>query len=299
VDRALQKKAACYPLSTFTMLVPSQMVPAVASLAATFAWGMSDFLGGFASRKANAFLLSTITHVSGTALMLVLAWALASPVPARHSLEWAMVAGALAGGALAIFYRALAAGDMGLTAPVGAVLGAGIPTLVDMFSEGKPGALRIAGFLLAGLGIWLISRREGERGRPHGLGMAVLAGFGFAGYFLCVRQAGNGSVFWIAATSRAVSFVTTLLLVVLTRQYRPMNLSGVGWGLLAGMLDVSGSAFFIRASQAGRLDTAVVISSLYPAITVLLARLILKEHFSRWRLAGMLAALLAVPMIAL
>ena len=77
-----------------------------------------------------------------------------------------------------------------------------------------------------------------------------------------------------------------------------MNSAGVAWGLLTGLLDISGSAFFIRASQAGRLDTAVVISSLYPAITVLLARLVLKEHFSHWKLAGMLAALIAVPLIA-
>jgi len=82
------------------------------------------------------------------------------------------------------------------------------------------------------------------------------------------------------------------------RQYRPMDLKGVVWGVVTGFLDISGSAFFIRASQAGRLDTAVVISSLYPAITVLLARLVLKEHFSHWKLAGMLAALVAVPMIA-
>jgi drug/metabolite transporter (DMT)-like permease len=158
--------------------------------------------------------------------------------------------------------------------------------------------VRILGFVMAGIGIWLISRPEGPQGRPHGLMMAVLAGIGFAGYFLCVRQAGNGSVFWIAAISRAMSFVTTAIMVLATRQFRPMNSAGVAWGLLTGLLDISGSAFFIRASQAGRLDTAVVISSLYPAITVLLARLVLKEHFSHWKLAGMLAALIAVPLIA-
>jgi drug/metabolite transporter (DMT)-like permease len=209
-----------------------------------------------------------------------------------------MAAGVVAGGALAIFYRALAAGDMGLTAPIGAVLGAGIPTVVGMIMEGKPGPLHIAGFILASIGIWLISRSEGSHGRPHGLGMAVLAGIGFAGYFLCVRQAGNGSVFWIAGISRATSFVTTAIMVVAMRQYRPMDSKGVVWGIVTGFLDISGSAFFIRASQAGRLDTAVVISSLYPAITVLLARIVLKEHFSRWKLAGMLAALAAVPLIA-
>jgi drug/metabolite transporter (DMT)-like permease len=276
----------------------SQIAPAALSLAATCAWGFSDFLGGFASRRANAFLLTTITHISGTALMLLLAFAFHSPFPVRGARLWAMAAGVLAGASLAIFYRALAAGNMGLTAPIGAVLGAGIPTIVDMLIEGKPGPLRIAGFVMAGLGIWMISRSEGPQGRPHGLGMAVLAGIGFAGYFLCVRQAGNSSVFWIAATSRATSFVTTVIMVLAMRQYRPMDLKGVVWGVVTGFLDISGSAFFIRASQAGRLDTAVVISSLYPAITVLLARIVLKEHFSRWKVAGMLAALIAVPMIA-
>jgi drug/metabolite transporter (DMT)-like permease len=276
----------------------SQIAPAALSLAATCAWGLSDFLGGSASRRANAFLLTTITHISGTAFMLSLAFALHSPPPGRSSLVWAMAAGIVAGGALAIFYRALAAGNMGLTAPIGAVLGAGIPTIVDIFVEGRPGAMRIAGFEMAGIGIWLISRSEGPEGRPHGIGMAILAGIGFAGYFLCVRQAGNGSVFWIAAISRATSFVTTAIMVIAMRQYRPMDLKGVLWGIVTGFLDISGSAFFIRASQAGRLDTAVVISSLYPAITVLLARVFLKEHFSHWKLAGMLAALIAVPMIA-
>ena len=280
------------------MLSNPQLVPAALSLAATFAWGMSDFLGGYASRRANAFLLTTITHVSGTALMVLLALVFHSSFPAKSGVVWAMAAGIVGGASLAIFYRALSAGNMGLTAPVAAVLGAVIPTIVDIFTEGVPGPVTIAGFVLAGVGIWLISRTEGQAGRPQGIGMAVLAGMGFAGYFLCIKQAGNSSVFWIAATSRAVSFVTTGAMVLATRAFRPMNLTGIGWGLLTGMLDITGSAFFIRSTQAGRLDTAVVISSLYPAITVLLARLVLKEHFSRWKLVGMLAALLAVPMIA-
>jgi drug/metabolite transporter (DMT)-like permease len=279
------------------VLVNPQLAPAILALAATFAWGMSDFFGGFASRRANAFLLTTITHVSGTALMVLLALWFHSFFPANGSLVWALAAGILGGASLAVFYCALSAGNMGLTAPVGAVLGAGIPTIVDIFKEGMPGPLRIAGFVVAGVGIWLISRTEGAAGRPHGIGMAVLAGVGFAGYFLCIRQAGNGSVFWIAGVSRAASFVTTGVMVLATRQFRPMNLRGIGWGLLTGLMDITGSAFFIRSSQAGRLDAAVVISSLYPAITVLLARLVLKEHFSRWKLVGMLAALLAVPMI--
>jgi drug/metabolite transporter (DMT)-like permease len=259
---------------------------------------LSDFVGGYASRRANAFLLTTITHVSGTTLMVLLALRFHSPYPDSHGLTWATAAGLFGGVALAIFYRALAAGNMGLTAPVAALLGAAVPTAFGIWTEGAPGPVPIAGFFLAGIGIWLISRSEGATGRPKGIGTAVLAGLGFAGYFLCIKEAGNGSVFWLAATSRAVSLLTTGAIVLATRQFKPMDRTGVAWGLLLGVLDITGSALFIRASQIGRLDAAVLISSFYPAITVLLARLVLKEHFSRWKLVGMVAALLAVPMIA-
>jgi drug/metabolite transporter (DMT)-like permease len=280
------------------MAVTSQLAPAGSALAATFAWGVSDFLGGYASRRTNAFLLTTITHVSGTTLMVLLAMLFRSPVPPRHDMVWAVIAGLFGGVALAVFYRALSQGNMGLTAPISAVLGAAIPTAFGIFLEGIPAPVHILGFLSACTGIWLISRAEGPEGRPHGLGAAFLAGIGFAGYFLCIKEAGDGSIFWIAGIARFVSFLTTATIVLATRQFRPIHRTGIAWGIAAGVLDISGSAMFIRASQTGRLDTAVLISSLYPAITVLLARLFLDEHFSRWRLVGLLAALLAVPMIA-
>lgn len=280
------------------MFIPYQLVPASSALAATFAWGMSDFIGGYASRKANAFLLTTVTHFSGTTVMIILAFVFHSTFPAKQNLQWAVAAGLFGGFALAVFYRALSTGNMGLTAPVSAVLGAGIPTIFGFFTQGFPGLHQIAGFVLAGVGIWLISRSEGRSGHPKGIGTAMVAGIGFAGYFLCIHQAGEASVFWLAGMSRFVSLLTTGAIVVLTRQFGPIDRTGVAWGLGAGVLDISGSALFIVASQRGRLDSAVVISSLYPAVTVLLARFFLQEHFSRWRVVGMMAALAAVPMIA-
>ena len=281
------------------MAPPAQLVPAGFSWAAVLCWGMSDFIGGYAARRANAFFLTTIAHASGGLLMVTLALLNHSEFPSRTSVLWALAAGLVGGGALAIFYRALATGKMGLTAPVAAVLGAAIPTVFGMFTEGLPGSVQIAGFGLAVAGIWLISRSE-DAGRPEGLGLAALAGIGFASFFLCIKQAGNESVsaLWIAAVSRSAAFVLTGLIVLLGRDFR-MTRPSAAFGVLAGCLDVSGSALFIRASQTGRLDAAVVISSLYPAITVLLARLILKEQLTRWKTVGMFAALAAAPMIAL
>jgi len=276
-----------------------QLIPIVLSLFAMTMWGFSDFFGGFSSRRTNAFLLTTITHLSGSIFMTSLALAWHAPLPTRSQILWSMAAGFFGGSALAVFYRALAMGQMGLTAPVSALLGAAIPTVVGFFSEGLPNVITVVGFLLAALGIWLISRSEDGSGRPAGLGLAILSGIGFAGFFLCVKQAGNASPIWIAGFARVASLLTTTAIVVGGRQWKPMVRAGFAFGIVAGMLDSGGSALFAKASQTGRLDTAVVLSSLYPAITVLLARLFLHEHFSRWKVIGLAAALLAVPMIAM
>jgi drug/metabolite transporter (DMT)-like permease len=284
------------------MALPYTLIPVSFSVAAVFSWGTSDFMGGYAARRANAFLLTAIAHLSGLVLMASIAIATHQPFPPRAAVAWALVAGLCGGGALAIFYRALSTGRMGLTAPVAAVLGAAIPTAFGMFREGLPHSIQIAGFAVAAAGIWLISRPE-NNSSPEGIGMAALSGIGFAGYYLCVKQAGNASAFWIASMTKVSSFVLTGAIVLFSGVLfgsgaRPIDRRGCVFGIVAGCLDVTGSVLFIRASQTGRLDAAVVLTSLYPAVTVLLARLFLKEQFTRWRVFGMMAALLAVPMIA-
>ena len=278
------------------MAPPSQFLPVGFGLGAVFVWGTSDFLGGFAARRSNAFLFTTIVHGSGLLLMLAVALATHSTFPSRPGIAWTAAAGLSGGAGLAIFYRALASGRMGLTAPVAAVLSAAIPTVFGIFTEGVPRAVQVAGFVLAAIGIWLISRPE-DGSRPEGIGAAVFAGVCFAGYYLFTKQAGDNSAVWLTAMSRAASFVLTGVIVILGRNYQ-ITREGIGFGVVAGILDISGSVMFIRAAQTGRLDAAVVISSLYPAITVLLARFFLKEHFTRWKVVGMFAALLAVPLIA-
>lgn len=284
------------------MFLTSHIAPAALSLAALACWGISDFIGGYASRRANAFLVAAIANASGLIFVVTIAAARHSPFPSTNSMEWAAAAGLSSGVALALFYRALSIGRMGLTAPVSAVVGAAIPTAFGMFLEGVPHPLNALGFALAGVGIWLISRTEisrtEESGSPEGLGLAVLAGIGFAGFFLCIKQAGTGAADWIAAGSRASSLVLTGIIVLAGRMFRYTDWTRIGLAALAGCLDVSGSVLFVLACQSGRLDQAVVLTSLYPVITVLLARWILREYFTRWKVAGMIAALLAVPMIS-
>ena len=275
----------------------AQFTSAAYGLAAVAAWGTSDFLGGYATRRANAFLFTTVVNLGGLLLVGTLATTSHAPLLSGRSAAWVLAAGASGGAALAVFYKALSSGRMGLTAPVAAVLGAAIPTLFSMFTEGLPGRIPLLGFAFAATGLWLITRTEGD-GRPEGIGLAVLAGTGFAGFYLCVHQAGEGSAFWIATFTRTGGLIITALIVLVQWNFRDITAAGVGWGVLTGCIDSMGTMLFVRASQTGRLDEAVVISSLYPAVTVLLARMVLKEHFTRWRFVGLVAALAAVPMIA-
>jgi len=280
------------------MQLTGAQLSAAFSLAAMLIWGASDFSGGIGARRTNAFRFTAVVHLSGAVLMFAVVRLAGHSFPARSSVLWASVAGAVGGIALALFYRALASGKMGLTAPVAAVLGAGIPAMVTAFTSGFPGYRHILGFILAGIGVWLISRVEDGGGRPEGLGLAVVAGIGFAGFYLCVNQAGDASALWVAWISRCSSLVVTVLFILLTRQQGAFPAKVLPIAIASGILDITGSALFVRGAQTGRLDTAVVLSSLYPAITVLLARIFLHEHFSRGRTLGMLAALAAVPLVA-
>jgi drug/metabolite transporter (DMT)-like permease len=284
-------------LPSSVVYAPFQFASASYGLAAVLAWGTSDFLGGYATRRFNAFLFTTLVNCGGLVLVVTLALATHAALPSGRSAGWVLAGGISGGLGLAIFYRALSSGRMGVTAPVAAVLGAAIPTVFGIFTEGLPGRLPIFGFFLATLGLWLITRSE-DGASPEGVGLAVVAGICFAGFYLSVRQAGQTSPLWIASLTRTGGLLITSSIALLQGRLRNVTPPAIGWGVLTGCIDSAGTLLFIFASQAGRLDEAVVISSLYPAITVLLAGIFLKERLTRWKYVGLAAALAAVPMIA-
>lgn len=279
------------------MLASGQFVSSSYALATVGCWGVSDFLGGYTARRFQPFFLAGLGHLAGTIYVAILALEGHQSLPPMSHLAWAGVGGACGGFGLGFFYRALAQGNMGLTAPISAVLGAAIPAVFAVFTRGAPRPLAVLGFAFALVGIWLISRPE-DGGRAEGLGLAVVAGVGFAGFYIFMDLAGTGGAFWLATASRGTAFLVTAIIVLAGRKFSPTYPAGFGLGILAGCIDVTGTVLFIRAAQTGRLDTAVILSSLYPTITVLLARILLKEHFTRWKAVGVAAALVAVPLIA-
>ena len=268
------------------------------SLAAAASWGAADFSGGLATKRVNPFGVVVVAHGTGLLFMLLLALLAKEPVPSRTSLLWGMAAGLVGGISLAALYKALAIGKMGVNAPLSAVIAALLPLLFSFSTEGLPRPLQLVGFVLALISIWLIAAQPGASGGREGLGLAVAAGIGFSGFLLFSKLAGAHALFWPLVFARLASLLLMLAIVLISRpEWKPAK-GALPYMLVAGVLDSGANALYVAATQHGRLDVAAVLSSLYPASTVILARVLLKERLSQPQSAGIVAALIAVPLIA-
>jgi drug/metabolite transporter (DMT)-like permease len=199
---------------------------------------------------------------------------------------------------IAALYKALAGGRMGIAAPITALVAAALPVLFASFSEGLPSLAQFVGFGLGLGGVWLISRQGGAAGRPQGLGLVLLSGIGFGGFLILIGQVRAPAVFWPLTAAKLISLLLALAVARGVGRLQLPKTPLLPLAGLAGLLDAGGNAFFVLAEQAGRLDVASILASLYPAATVFLAYLILGERVSRTQAVGIAAALVAIPLIA-
>ena len=270
----------------------------VFGLAASLFWGSGDFNGGLASRRSNASSVVIAAYAIGFVLLIALALLWREPFPSPIDIMWGALAGLAGAIGLISFYSALSIGRMGIAAPVSAILTASLPVLFSLFTAGLPTWLQLGGFILALIAIGLISRPERAKGRPEGLGLAMLAGCGFGCFFILISRVTPTSTFWPLATARFTAVLFLLIVTLLRREPTLPKTTVVPFVVLAGVLDAIGNAFFVLATHNGRLDIAAVLSSLYPAATVLLAALVLRERVTRIQGIGILVALIAVPLIS-
>jgi drug/metabolite transporter (DMT)-like permease len=285
---------------------------ALLALAAAVLWGGGDFSGGMGVKHAGgtmaaALRVIVLSHAVSLGVLLLAAWWRGDAFPHGASLMWGLVAGVTAGGALACFYVALSRGAMGASAALSGLLAAAIPAAVSAGAEGSPGLLRLVGFVVAGMAIWLIAAGPNPEAKPADKGtvwLAVAGGVGFGVYFVALKFAGSAGVIWPLATARMGSLaVCSLLLAGMSLKVGEEKIrltrTVVGWAMGAVLLDTSGNLLFISATRAGRLDVAAVLASLYPASTILLAAWTLHERPTRRQGLGMAVAAAAVVMITI
>lgn len=274
------------------------MSSAALSLGAAGVWGGGDFAGAIAAKRASVFRVVAVAHAFGLVLMLALVWISGERVPPLSAFGWGAVAGITDAFGVAALYKGLSTGRMGVVAPVASVITAVLPVLFGIHIEGLPGRLQLLGFGLAVVSLWLITRPDGELDARRGLGLAVLAGVMFGLLLISGKEAGRYAVLWPLVGARAASTVLMFTIVAFSpRDPNRLRLALVPI-LLSGGLDSLANAMFIAATRHGRLDVSAVLSALYPASTVILARVLLKEKISRKQMVGIVGALIAVMLIS-
>jgi drug/metabolite transporter (DMT)-like permease len=191
-------------------------------------------------------------------------------------------------------------GNTASVAPTSAIVCAALPVLVGMVTAGLPKTTQLVGFILAFFGIWRLSKSPsaGEKTFKEGMILAFLSGIGFGGFFVFIAQVDNGQVFSPILVARSITFCIALLMLKLRHIPIP-GLASNPTAILAGVLDTGGNVFYLLGTQFTRLDVAAVLASLYPAGTIFLATIFLKEHVSTSQWIGVCLCLMAVVFITI
>jgi drug/metabolite transporter (DMT)-like permease len=276
-----------------------ELAPIVFGLTSAACWGAADFCGGLATKRTQVYRVIISSQIVSLILLLALALVTHEASLPIDRLLLGYVAGMFGAIGLIALYRALSDSHMGVTAPVSAVVAATVPVIFGVLLEGFPGAPQLIGFGLAFIAVWLISRTGHARVQWRDLGLPFIAGLAFGIFFVIIGSVGESAVWWPLIAARCGSLSLLLGMTLIRRQGQVVERPLIALSVIIGVLEVGGNACYILARQAGRLDVAAVLASLYPATTVLLARLILKEHMGRSQLAGIVAALLAIVLITL
>lgn len=269
------------------------------ALSSAIVFGAGDFCGGAASRRAGSTGVLTLSLPAGLVLLLAVALAFGDG-SSGGALAWGVASGLAGGGALLVFYRALAQGPMSVVAPVSGLMAAVVPAVVGVAQGDHLSPTAIAGIVLCLVAICFVSIEPNRQQTRAGLGgplLAVLAGTGFGAFFVLIKQGDDGTL-WPLVASKAVGVVIVVIAALATGSRPPLHdRVTAGVALLAGTLDVLGNALYVLASRAGMLSIAGVLSSLYPASTVLLARLVYGERLRPIQRIGLVVAVAGVGLV--
>ncbi|HNE05124.1 MAG TPA: GRP family sugar transporter [Anaerolineales bacterium] len=276
----------------------------ILGLLSALSWGAGDFTGGLAARKVGAYRSVFYAEVIGVIFLFTVLLFTNEPLPDTRAQIFAILAGVFGTLGLMLLYHSMTLGLMSIAAPVSALLAAVLPVLVGVFTEGLPDALTVIGFGFALLAVWLVSQSEGGvkdiLSHLSDLKLPLLAGIGFGFYFVLMHQATrNGGAIWHMVFSRSGGMMLIIAYLLVTRSSWKIDLSAIPVISLNGILDLGGNFFFILAGQAGRLDVASVLSSLFPGATVLLAWIFLKERLNRNQWIGVVCALIAIVLMTI
>ncbi len=279
------------------------MLALALALGASVCWGASDFVGGMQARRIAVLAVLLVSQGVGLIVIALVVAARGLNPPALVHLLPAAAAGFGGAFALAGFYWALAIGTMSIVAPISST-GAIVPVVVGIATGGRPAPVQLVGIASAIVGVVLVSREQGpgvespSRASRASIALALVAALGFGGYLIGARATAHYSIAWSLLAAHVTAVGAMALLVAAAR----VPVGGVRGALgplaVVGLLDLLASGLFATASRHGLLSVVAVGSSLYPLMTVALARIVLGERVRRLQEVGIAAAVAGVAMIA-
>ncbi len=283
-----------------------QTAVVVLGLASAAAWGSADFSGGLAGRRAPLFGVVFFSQILGLGVAMGVAAARGEGIPGPPDIGIAIVGGILGGIGIAALYGGLAAGRMSVVAPISGVLSAVVPVMAGIVLQGLPGPAAVLGIVLALVAVILVSSVPGTsadpslgriRGVPADVPIAIVAGTALGLLNLVISRLSPGSVFAPLVITRLVEALLIGSVILAIR--RPWRVPRGIWPLvlIAGGLDMAGNGLFVLAAQAGRLDIAAILSSLYPVATLILAAAVLKERIAGIHAVGVVVAVAAIVLV--
>lgn len=278
------------------------MLSIIYGIASAATWGAADFIGGLATKRTSPYRVLFLAEIAGLIPFTALALLAREPIPSTLDLLWGAISSLVGLTGLTILYRALADGQMSIAAPVSALFAALIPVIFGFFTLGAPSISTMIGFGLAFLAVWLISQTDRSNWRFPlrglrsfaDLRLPLLSGLFFGLYFIVIHRATLNAFFWPLVMARFAGFVAFGLYALIARQPAMPPRDVWGFCLINGVIDIGGNAFYILSAQTGRIDVAAVLGALYPASTVLLAWIFLKEKISLVQTFGVFLAFIAI-----
>jgi drug/metabolite transporter (DMT)-like permease len=280
-------------------LVPPTLLVVGLGILASLGWGVGDFGGGLLSRSAPVLGVLITSQIASLTVGIPLLLASSEPRMSTSDLVLSVVGGALGGSGLALLYRGLSVGRMGVVAPIAAMITAALPVAFGFVTEGVPSMLAIAGIGFAAVGVVLVSLSPGAPdGRPSGLWYGVATGLIFGLFPIVTNGISDDLLVQPVVAVRLASIATVTALILAGR--KPWRVPRRLWPAMLGigLADMLATAAYLGALAVGPLAIAAILTSLYPVVTVILAALVLRERITLVHAIGIAAAGLAVVLIA-
>ena len=262
------------------------------------AWGAGDFGGGMASRRGPVVGVSLVVQALGAVIAVGLALVAAEPVPNPAALAVSVAAGLAVVVGILCLYHGLAVGRMGVVAPVTAVIAATMPVMFGIVRSGLPSTPVLAGIGLALVAVVLVSRVPASGDGRSGIEFGIVGGIGIGLFNILIGELPKGLVFGPLVVVKVSAVIGVAVFAVLSRRAWRLPRGALSIALAAGLFDMSGNIFYVLATQAGRLDVAATLSSLYPVTTILLAIGLLGERITRHHAVGIAAAVAGIILIS-